>query len=86
MVWPTRRLIMTNTVLTTLGKMCRYIIAGAETPATVAMVTKSLSFTFLTSPRTSRANLAQTFSMMATMTLINPAPIIATLIKVTVHV
>ena len=39
MVWPTSRLRMINTVLTTFGKMCRHIIMVGDTPATTARVT-----------------------------------------------
>ena len=67
-VCPTSRLMMTNTVLTTLGKMCRHIITWLGTPATTASVTKSRSLMLSTSPRTCRANRAHTVAMMAMTT------------------
>ena len=54
----------------------------ADTPATMANVTKSLSLMLNTSPRACRANLAQTVAATATITLPMPAPpAIATMIN-----
>ena len=62
--------------------MCRHMITGAETPATMASVTKSRSLMLSTSPRACRANLAHTVAATATITFPMPAPpAMATMIR-----
>src|ERR1019366_5149718 len=73
---PMLRVTSTMNVFNTFGRICVNMIRGDEQPRTWASATKSRCFSASTSPRMTRAKLAQSSRLMAMMSVDSPCPIV----------